>query len=95
MIVMIKSAPDTPEGKRGAKIARDTSADIVLLQNAAYFLKGGDLKDLGFLGKAYVLEDDRRLRGLRATAMNDDVRDIDYSGLVDLIAESDKVLGMF
>jgi sulfur relay protein TusB/DsrH len=95
MIVMIKSAPDTPEGKRGVKIARDMSADIVLLQNGAYFLKGGYLKDLGFLGKAYVLEDDRRLRGLKATAVNDDIKDIDYGDLVDLMAETDKLIGMF
>jgi sulfur relay protein TusB/DsrH len=95
MIVIVKSAPDTPEGKRGVKIARDMSADIVLLQNGVYFLKEQALEDLGFVNTAYVLEDDRRLRGLKGTDEKKNIRDIDYGGLVDLMTETDKVVGMF
>jgi sulfur relay protein TusB/DsrH len=95
MIVIIKSAPDTPEGKRGVRIARDMFSDIVLLQNGTYFLKEQALEDLGFVRTAYVLEDDRRLRGLKAAAENKNIRDIDYDGLVDLLTGADKVVGMF
>ncbi len=95
MIVIVKSAPDTPEGKRGVKSARDMSADIVLLQNGVYFLNARALEDLGFVNTAYVLEDDRRLRGLNGANKNMNIRDIDYDGLVDLLTETDKVVGMF
>jgi sulfur relay protein TusB/DsrH len=95
MIVIIKSAPDTPEGKRGIKMARDMSADIVLLQNGSYFLKGQALEDLGFVNTAYVLEDDRRLRGLRVTDGNHNITVVDYAGLADLMTGADRVIGMF
>jgi len=71
------------------------SADIVLLQNGVYFIKEQTLTDLGFVKKAYVLEDDRRLRGLRCADENKNIKDIDYGGLVDLMTETDKVVGMF
>ncbi|NJD56649.1 MAG: hypothetical protein FIA94_09635 [Nitrospirae bacterium] len=93
MLVIIRSAPDTPEGKRGVKLARAMSADIVLLQNGVYFIEGQALEDLGFAGPAYVLEDDKRLRGLTADGMN--IKSISYDSLVDFMAESDKVIGMF
>lgn len=95
MLVIIRNAPDTPEGKRGVKIARDMSADIVLLQNGVYFLMEQALEDLGFVRTAYVLEDDRRLRGLRGTNEKKNIKAIDYAGLVDLMTETDKVVGMF
>ena len=94
MIVIIKSAPDTPEGKRGVKIARDMAADVVLLQNGVYFLKAQALGDLGFAGTAYALDDDIRLRGL-STDDRKDIQEIDYDGLIDLIVRNDKVTGMF
>jgi len=95
MIVIIKSAPDTPEGKRGVKIARDMAADVVLLQNGVYFLKAQALEDLGFAGTAYVLEDDKRLRGLKGTDETRNTKNIDYDDLIDLIVKNDKVTGMF
>jgi sulfur relay protein TusB/DsrH len=95
MIVIVRSAPDTPEGKRGVKIARDMYADIVLLQNGVYFLKQQALEDLGFVRTAYVLEDDRRLRGLKGADGNKNIKEIDYNGLVDVMTETDKVVGMF
>jgi sulfur relay protein TusB/DsrH len=95
MIVIIKGAPDTPEGQRGVKIARDMYADIVLLQNGVHFLKEQALEDLGFVRTAYVLEDDRRLRGLKGSDATKNIKYIDYNGLVDLMTETDKVVGMF
>lgn len=95
MIVIIKSAPDTPEGKRGVKIARDMSADIVLLQNGVYFLKERALEELDFARTAYILEDDRRLRGLKGASESKNIKGIDYAGLVDLMAEAGQVIGMF
>jgi sulfur relay protein TusB/DsrH len=95
MLVIIRNAPDTPEGKRGVKLARTASANIVLLQNGVYFIQEQRLEDLGFCNTAYVLEDDRRLRGLKANEENKNIKDISYEDMVDLMAESDKVVGMF
>ncbi len=95
MLVMIKSAPDTTEGQRGVKLARDMSAEIVLLQNGVYFIQGRNLEDTGFVGPVHVLEDDRRLRGVKADAPEKNINDITYDRLIDLMAEGDKVIGMF
>ncbi|MBI5641427.1 MAG: hypothetical protein HZA17_13485 [Nitrospirae bacterium] len=95
MLVIIKSAPDTQEGRRGVKLARAMSADIVLMQNGVYFIQGQALEDLGFAGPAYVLEDDRRLRGIKADDTAKYIKDISYDRLIDIMAESDKVMGMF
>ncbi len=95
MLVIVKSAPDTPEGKRGVILACDMSADIVLLQNGVYFSRGQNLRDAGFTGKAYVLEDDRLLRGLNAVNESKNMQGINYEGLVDLMTEHDNVVGAF
>ncbi|MCI0469547.1 MAG: DsrH/TusB family sulfur relay protein [Nitrospirae bacterium] len=95
MLVIIRNAPDTPEGRRGVKIARDMSADIVLLQNGVYFMQKDLLEDLNFHRTAYVLEDDKRLRGLKGNDTNKNIKDINYDALIDLMAGSDKVVGMF
>jgi sulfur relay protein TusB/DsrH len=95
MLVIIRSAPDTVEGKRGIKFARDMSASLVLLQNGVYFIQGQALDNLGFGGLVYVLEDDRRLRGLKAVETKVTLRDIDYDGLVDFMTEDSNVVGMF
>lgn len=95
MIAIIRSAPDTPEGKRGVKLARTMSADIVLLQNGVYFIQEQRLEDLGFCRTAYVLEDDRKLRGLKTDDSAKNIKDITYDSLIDLMTESDKVIGMF
>jgi len=94
MLVIIKSAHDTPEGKRGVKLARDMSADIVLLQNGVYFMEKDRLEGLNFSRTAYVLEDDKRLRGIIGSG-NKNIKDITYDGLIDLMAGEDKVVGMF
>ncbi len=95
MLVIIRSAPDTPEGKRGVKIARDMAANIVLVQNGVYFTQKERLEDLGFFKTAYLLEDDKRLRGLKDAGENRNITDITYDGLIDLLTGSDKVVGMF
>jgi len=95
MLMIIKSAPETPEGKRGIKLATSMSADIVLLQNGVYFIQGQKLEDAGFTGKTYVLEDDKRLRGLQVTAEMRNIKDISYDSLMELMTGSDKVIGMF
>jgi len=95
MLVIVRNAPDTIEGKRGVKLARTMAADLVLLQNGVYFLQEDHLEDLGFCRTAYVLEDDRRLRGLNIDAEKKNMKDINYESLVDLMSESGKVVGMF
>jgi sulfur relay protein TusB/DsrH len=93
MLVLVKSAPDTTDGKRGVKLARDMAADVVLLQNGVYFAQKERLE--GFCGTAYVLDDDVRLRGLKNDEIEKDIRRLDYGSLVDLMAKEDKVAGMF
>ncbi|MCL5023022.1 MAG: DsrH/TusB family sulfur relay protein [Nitrospirae bacterium] len=93
MVVIVKSAPDTTDGKRGVKLARDMAADIVLLQNGVYFAQRERLE--GFCGTVYALDDDIRLRGLREDEIERDVRRLDYGGFVDLAAGEEKVIGIF
>lgn len=93
MLVIIKSSPDTPEGKRGFKLARDMASDMVLLQNGVYFAQRERFE--GFCGKVYIIEEDMRLRGIKDEEVLKDVIKIDYDGLVDLMAEEEKVIGMF
>lgn len=93
MLVLVKSAPDTADGKRGVKLARDMAADLVLLQNGVSFAQKERLE--GFCGTAYVLDDDLRLRGLRNDEVEKEIKRLDYGSLVDLMANSDKVVGMF
>lgn len=92
MIVIVKSGPETIEGKRAVKLARDMAADLVLIQNGVYYAQKERLE--GFCGTAHLLDEDRRLRGIGEEELDKGVRKIDYDGLVDLMA-GDKVLGMF
>jgi sulfur relay protein TusB/DsrH len=93
MLVMVKSAPDTSEGKRGIQLARDMAANIVLIQNGVYYAQKKRLE--AFTGKAYFLDEDMKLRGISPDMTGPGVKGIDYEGLVDLIAENEKVVGMF
>ncbi|HAM50974.1 MAG TPA: hypothetical protein DCP92_09910 [Nitrospiraceae bacterium] len=93
MLVIVKSAPDTMDGKRGIKMARDMAADLVLLQNGVYFAQKERLE--GFCGMSYVLDDDLRLRGLKDDGMEKNIKKVDYESLVDLMGNEDKVVGMF
>jgi len=93
MLVIIKSSPNTPDGKRGVKLARDMAADVCLIQNAVYFARKDRLES--FCGTVYVLDEDSKLRGLSDKDIEKDVKKVDYDGLVDLMAGEDKVVGMF
>jgi sulfur relay protein TusB/DsrH len=93
MLVIVKSAPDTPEGKRGIIMARDVAANVVLIQNAVYFaLKN---RPEGFSGIVFALEDDLRLRGLNNDDLKGDIRKLSYDGFIDLMVEDDRVIGIF
>ncbi|MDA8388429.1 MAG: DsrH/TusB family sulfur metabolism protein [Nitrospiraceae bacterium] len=92
MLIIIKSAPDTPEGKRGISLAGRMGADVVLLQDAVRF--AAKEKKLQTGGRVYMLEEDAaRLLGAGETAP--EVLRISYGGFVDLLASQDKVQGMF
>jgi sulfur relay protein TusB/DsrH len=93
MLVIIKSSPDTPEGKSGIKLAIDMVANIVLIQNAVYFAQKDRLDS--FSGIRYALEDDIRLRGLRDEELRKDIKKLDYDGLIELMIEEDKMIGIF
>ncbi len=93
MIVMIKSAPDSSDGTIGLAFAKQGGADLVLLQNGVYFAQ---TERLGvFTGAVYVMDDDKRLRGLKDSEMDSRANIIDYDKLTDIITEGRKVVGMF
>ena len=87
MLFLISSAPDTREFKTAFSTARETGAEICLLQNAIYAAMKSDNNNL------YVLIDDMNLRGLSPDEISG--KPIDYSQLVDLMTNSDKVVGLF
>ncbi|GBE02474.1 DsrH like protein [bacterium BMS3Bbin06] len=89
MLVLIKSSPDTDEGRRGLKMARDLSADIVFLQDGVYFALS-EMID-GFCGTAYATEEDLALRGLRDRVNG--VKVVGWEELVDMMADEEKVIG--
>jgi sulfur relay protein TusB/DsrH len=93
MLVMIKSAPDTTDGALGLTLAKESGADLVLLQNGVYFAR----KEMfgAFSGAVYVLDDDKRLRGLKDSEMDERVKLINYDSLTDIITSGEKVTGMF
>jgi sulfur relay protein TusB/DsrH len=93
MLVMIKSAPDTTDGAIGLTVAKEGGADIALLQNGVYFAKKEKLG--AFSGVVYVLDDDKRLRGLKDSEMDVRAKTIDYDTLTDIITAGKKVVGMF
>jgi len=93
MVVMIKSAPGTPEAKRGIALAGDLTADLVLIQNAVYLAPQGQMR--GYRGAVYVLDEDLRMRGVGPEADIGAVKRIDYDMLVDLLTKADQVHGVF
>lgn len=93
MIVIVKSGPDTADGKRGVKLARDMAADLFLIQNGVYFAQEERLE--GFCGTAYVLEDDLKLRGIKGAGIEKDIRETGYDSFAGLMADENKVVGMF
>ncbi len=92
MLVIVKNGIDTPEGKRGVRLARDMGADLVLIQNGVYFVRDEKLND--FSKKVYVLDEDLMFRGLSDGEIGKGMEKIDYDILVDLVVGSDKVVGM-
>ncbi len=93
MIVLIKSAPDTADGARGMTLAKEGGAELVLLQNGVYFAHKEKLG--AFPGTVYVLDDEKRLRGLKDSEMDAKVKTINYDNLIDIITGGEKVVGMF
>ncbi len=93
MLVIIKSAPDTTEGKRAVALARDSGADICLIQNGVYFAQGERLRD--FSGVSYLIAEDAQLRGLKDSELCEKAEKIDYETLVDLLSEHDRTVGAF
>ncbi len=93
MIVMIKSGPDTSDGEVGLALAKQGGADLVLLQNGVYYAQKERLG--GFPGEVYVLDDDKRLRGLKDSEIDSRVKTIDYDRLTDILTGGKKVVGMF
>ncbi|GBD95891.1 MAG TPA: hypothetical protein ENG83_00785 [Nitrospirae bacterium] len=87
MLFLISSSPDTKEFNTAYKLAKDMNAEICLLQNAVYASRNSN--DPGL----YVLRDDMLLRGINENEISG--RPIDYSGLVDLMTDQEKVAGLF
>jgi sulfur relay protein TusB/DsrH len=92
MLVMIKSAPDTTDGALGLTLAKEGGADLILLQNGVYFAQKERLGS--FAGAVYVLDDDKRLRGIKESEIDTRAKTIDYDKLTDIITGGDKVVGL-
>ena len=93
MVVIIKSAPDTNDGALGLTLAKEGRADLILLQNGVYFAQKERLGS--FPGAVFVLDDDKKLRGLKDSGLDDRVKVIDYDNMTDIITSGDTVTGMF
>ncbi len=93
MLVMVKSSPDSTEGKRGLILARDMAADVVLLQNAVYAAQRGRLK--GIRRAVYAVDEDLKLRGIHPDSIGSRIKQIGYDDLVDLMLSQDNVIGVF
>ncbi len=87
MLFLISSAPDTKEFKTAYKLAKDMNADVCLLQSAVYAARS--LNDSGLR----IMLNDLQMRGIREDEITG--KPIDYGELVDLMASSDKVVGIF
>ncbi len=87
MLFLISSAPDTKEFKTAYKLAKDMGAEICLLQNAVHASRG--LND----SNVYVIKDDVQLRGITENEISG--KPIDYRQLIDLMTNTDKVVGLF
>ncbi len=87
MLFLISSAPDTKEFKSAYKIAQQMNAEVCLLQNAVYASR--NLLDSRF----YIMKDELQMRGIKEEEVSGKL--IDYSQLVDMMAKSDKVAGLF
>jgi sulfur relay protein TusB/DsrH len=93
MLVMIKSAADTTDGAIGLTLAKESRADLILLQNGVYFAQKDRLGS--FPGAVYVLDDDKNLRGFKDSEMDERVKIINYDKLTEIITSGEKVVGMF
>ncbi|MHB8845745.1 MAG: DsrH/TusB family sulfur metabolism protein [Nitrospirota bacterium] len=93
MLVIIKSGPDTNDGAIGLTLAAEGRADLVLLQNGVYFAQKNRLGP--FAGAVYVLEDDKKLRGLGDSEIDERAKLIGYDELTDIITSGKQVTGMF
>jgi sulfur relay protein TusB/DsrH len=87
MLFLIASAPDTREFKTAYRIAKDMNAQICLLQNAVYASRVLDDSSI------FVLRDELQLRGIGDNEISGKI--IDYHQLVDLMANTEKVTGLF
>ena len=87
MLFLISSAPDTTEFKTAYRTAKEMNEEICLLQDAVYATRNQDDDSL------YILRDDLRLRGIGENEISG--KQLDYSQLIDLMVNADKVIGLF
>jgi len=89
MLFIISSSPETHEFKTALQMAE--GSDICLIHDAVYLSMKGDVS---LPGKIYVLKDDLSLRGIKEEGLKG-LMVIDYSEMVDLMAQAEKVVGIF
>ena len=93
MLIIIRSGPDTADGRRGLRLARDTASDIALIQGGVYYAQPDRME--GFCGTVYALDEDLSMRGIGSDGLEKGIKLINYGDFVDLMADSEKVLGLF
>ena len=91
VLVIIKSGPDSEAAMRAVGIARDETADIVLIRDAVYLARPDGLE--GFCGTAFAFAEDVRARGI--VDIDKGVKEITAEELIELMAGEDRVMGVF
>lgn len=89
MLFIISSLPGTQEFKTALQIAE--GSDICLIHDAVYLSME---EEVSISGKVYALKDDLSLRGITRPGLKG-LKIIDYSEMVDLMAQAEKVVGVF
>lgn len=89
MLFIISSSPDSQEFKTSLSLAKDS--DLCLIHDAVYLAME---ETVPVKGKIYAIKDDLSLRGITEPKLPG-LRIIDYTEMVDLMAQAEKVVGAF
>lgn len=89
MLFIISSSPDSQEFKTSLSLAKDS--DLCLIHDAVYFTRE---EKNPIKGTVYAIRDDLLLRGITETRLPE-LKIIDHTELVDLMALAEKVAGAF
>ena len=88
-LILIKHGTQNSTEKTKLECAREDDS-IVLIQDGVFWAITDEIKDLK--ANVYVLQDDFHARGYQVETANINVSMINYSELVDIIAQEEKTI---